>query len=79
VLAPIEADPSAPTASHALRPQALLRVGLQLGLAMPPAWLLAIEGEGFALGAGLSPAAGRHLDAAIRLAADWIDDRLAQA
>lgn len=72
-LQPVAADVAAPLWSHALRPQALLQVFRQVeGRPPPPAWLLAIEGRGFELGAPLSAAARAHLDAAEALARDWL-------
>jgi hydrogenase maturation protease len=69
----IAADAAAPLWSHALRPQAVLQVFTRIeGRAPPPAWLLAIEGESFELGAPLSAAARAHLDAAEALARDWL-------
>ena len=71
-LTTIRADPRLAPASHALRPQAVLRVAAQLDRAVPPAWLLAIEGASFELGDGLSATAERHLEAALQLARDWL-------
>ena len=71
-LTAVAADPRPAPASHALRPQAVLGVAARLGRAVPPAWLLAIEGECFELGDGLSATAERHLDAALRLAQGWL-------
>lgn len=58
--------------SHALSPQALLAVLAAIGGAAPPAWLLAVRGEQFELGAPMSAAAEAHLAAAERLAADLL-------
>ncbi len=71
-IVPIRADARVPPASHALRPEAVLHVALQIAERAPPAWQLAIEGRSFALGEGLSPAATRHLDCATALALDWL-------
>jgi hydrogenase maturation protease len=69
----IVADDAAPLWSHALRPQAVLEVYRRVqGEQPPPAWLLAIEGASFELGAPLSAAAERRLDAAQVLARDWL-------
>ena len=59
--------------THAMSPQAVLRVfaDIEDGEA-PPCWLLAIRGEGFELGDGLSEAARQSLQAALQLAADWV-------
>jgi hydrogenase maturation protease len=59
-------------ASHALRAEAVLQVAAQLGGQAPPAWQLAIAGESFALGEGLTVAATRHLDRAVLLAQQWL-------
>jgi hydrogenase maturation protease len=69
---PAEADDRVPPASHALRPQAVLSVARQVCAAVPPAWLLAIEGVSFELGDGLSGVAERRLDRATRLAIAWL-------
>lgn len=51
--------------SHAMAPEAVLDVFTRvLGHAPPPAFVLAIRGEAFALGAELGAAARGHLDAA---------------
>jgi hydrogenase maturation protease len=70
-IVPIEADARVPPASHALRAQAVLHVAAAVDGTAPRAWQLAIEGEAFGLGEGLSPAAQRHLAAAVALALDW--------
>jgi hydrogenase maturation protease len=47
--------------SHALSPEAVLATYRRVtGEEPPEAWLLCVRGESFELGAGLSPAAGRH-------------------
>ena len=59
--------------THALSPEALLQVFVDLqGEAPPPATVLAIRGENFALGTPLSAPAELHLDAATAWALDWI-------
>lgn len=59
--------------SHALSPAAVLQVYVELhGHAPPPTTLLAIRGESFELGAPLSAAAARHLDAAFDWAVAWV-------
>ena len=58
--------------SHAMSPAALLAVHAGLGAPTPPAWLLAVRGEGFELGAPLSPAARTNAEAALRLAEDLL-------
>ncbi|MCU0969557.1 MAG: hydrogenase maturation protease [Rubrivivax sp.] len=72
----IVADEAAPLSSHALRPQAVLRVFERVhGAPAPPAWLLAIEGASFELGAPLSDAATAGLDTALAAVRRWIGER----
>jgi hydrogenase maturation protease len=71
-LFPIKADGAAPLGSHALRPQAVLQVCVKLGLAVPQAWLLAIEGQSFELGEPLSQAAVGRLADALTLVEGWL-------
>jgi hydrogenase maturation protease len=60
-------------ATHAVSPQALLQVFVELnGHAPPPTTLLAIRAQSFELGEPPGDAARRHLDAALRWALDWI-------
>ncbi|MCL4745492.1 MAG: hydrogenase maturation protease [Burkholderiaceae bacterium] len=68
----LQPDLRVPPASHALRPQAVLRVALDLQAQLPSAWLLAIEGRRFELGEGLSEAASQHLLQAMALARGWL-------
>lgn len=59
--------------THAMSPQALLQVFVQLqGTAPPPCTLLAIRGQRFDLGQPLGQAAGRHLDEALGWATAWV-------
>jgi len=59
--------------THAMSPQAVLHVYVELqDEAPPPAWLLAIRGEAFELGAAPSAAARANLDAALAWASDWL-------
>jgi hydrogenase maturation protease len=58
--------------THALAPSALLEVAQRVAGGAPPAWLLAIEGEDFELGAPLSAAARARLAPALALARDWL-------
>jgi hydrogenase maturation protease len=74
-LVPINADERFPVASHALRAEAVLEVARRLKMRLPPAWQLAIEGQAFALGEGLSEAAERHLDQAVLMAQSWLSTR----
>lgn len=60
--------------THAMSPQAVLKVYADIDEGeAPPCWLLAIRGERFELGEDLSEAAQQSLQAALQLAADWID------
>ena len=60
--------------THAMSPQAVLKVYADIdGGEPPPCWLLAIRGERFELGEELSTAAQQSLQAALQLAADWMD------
>ena len=52
--------------SHAMSPAAVLDTHRTIVGEPPPAWVLAIRGESFELGDGLSPAAAHNLDAALR-------------
>ncbi len=59
--------------THALAPAALLDVYARVLDQPPPeAWQLAIVGEGFELGAPLTPAAGARLLQAAALARAWL-------
>ena len=59
--------------THAMSPQAVLKVFADIDDGEPPpCWLLAIRGERFELGEGLSAEAAAALHAALLLAADWI-------
>ena len=71
-ITPIHSDSEAPTTSHTLRPQAVLQVAQKILGDVPAAWLLAIEGESFALGEGLSTTAQQNLEKALALALEWL-------
>jgi hydrogenase maturation protease len=59
--------------SHALSPEALLQVFVDLqGEAPPPATVLAIRGEAFELGEPITASAQAHLQAAVAWGLDWI-------
>ena len=59
--------------SHALSPEALLQVFVDLqGHAVPSATVLAIRGQAFELGEPLSACAHTHLAAALAWARDWL-------
>lgn len=76
--APFQVRPALPRrdttiSSHALSPEALLQVFADLqGQAPPPATVLAIRGEAFALGEPITAAAQAHLAAAVSWATDWL-------
>ncbi|MDA8257321.1 MAG: hydrogenase maturation protease [Betaproteobacteria bacterium] len=73
-LARIEAARDASFTTHAMSPQAVLKVYADIDDGEPPpCWLLAIRGERFELGEDLSATARQSLPAALQLAADWID------
>lgn len=66
----IEPGSGAGLLTHALSPAAVLAVFRRVeGVAPPPAFVLAVRGEAFALGAALSDGAARHLEAAWTLLA----------
>lgn len=72
-LAPVKATRPAQAFTHALAPAALLDVYARVLDQPPPeAWQLAIQGEGFELGAPLTPAAGVRLLQAAALARAWL-------
>ena len=59
--------------THAMSPQAVLKVFTEIDDGTPPpCWLLAIRGERFELGVEPGDAARTNLRAALLLAADWI-------
>lgn len=61
--------------THAITPEAVMQVYVDLhGGTPPPCHLLAIRGEHFELGAELSPAAASHLEAALNWARCWLTD-----
>jgi hydrogenase maturation protease len=64
-----------PALSHALSASAVLHVAQRLGGPLPPAWQLAIEGEGFGLGEPIGAAAQARLAPALALALGWIAAR----
>ena len=51
--------------THALSPEAVLQVARQTNGTVPPAFVLCVRGESFALGAPLSAAAGAAAEAAL--------------
>ncbi|MBK9572188.1 MAG: hydrogenase maturation protease [Rhodoferax sp.] len=69
---PLHAAQDASFTTHAMSPQALMQVFLQLyGVAPPPCTLLAIRGEQFELGKPPSELATQHLKVATRWAQTW--------
>ena len=69
----IQASPDASFTTHALSPQAVLQVYVELNDEMPPPCrLLAIRGETFELGAPPGREASANLDAAVLWARDWL-------
>ncbi|MBI5108932.1 MAG: hydrogenase maturation protease [Rhodocyclales bacterium] len=70
----IEAARDASFTTHAMSPQAVLKVYADIDDGEPPpCWLLAIRGERFELGEGLSDPARNALQAALRCAAEWME------
>ncbi len=71
----LEAARDASFTTHAMTPEAVMQVYLDLhDEAPPPCSLLAIRGEGFELGEAISPAATHHLEAALAWASVWLAD-----
>jgi hydrogenase maturation protease len=70
----LQAQRDASLTTHALSPQALLQVFIDLrGEPVPPATLLAIRGEAFELGAPLSATACANLQPALAWCRRWLD------
>jgi hydrogenase maturation protease len=70
---PLHAGRDASFTTHAMSPQALLQVFLDLeGRDPPPCTMLAIRGERFELGEAPSPAALAHLAAALEWVRAWL-------
>lgn len=84
--ASLEADPpfaitrifpalDASISTHAVSPQAVMQVYVELqDREPPPCFVLAIHGESFALGSSLSPIARKSLEAACTWAGRWLGD-----
>ena len=71
----ITAEKDASFTTHAMSPQAVLRVYADIDDSdPPPAWLLAIRGERFELGDDLTETARGNLAAALEAAAHWIEE-----
>jgi hydrogenase maturation protease len=69
----IEAERDASFTTHAMSPQAVLKVYADIDEGeAPPCWLLAIRGERFELGEPLTEAAQQSLQTALQVAADWV-------
>ncbi|MBK7813516.1 MAG: hydrogenase maturation protease [Rhodocyclaceae bacterium] len=69
----IQPMPDASFTTHALSPQAVMQVHVDLNdEPPPPCWLLAIRGDKFDLGTPLGEEASAHLDAAILWARAWL-------
>jgi hydrogenase maturation protease len=61
--------------THAMSPQAVLKVYADIeDREPPPCWLLAMRGERFELGEDLSEAARCNLAAALKAATHWIEE-----
>jgi len=63
----LEAREDASVSTHALSPQALMATTCKIFGAMPLCYLLAVRGEAFELGEGLSASATLHLEAGWQL------------
>jgi hydrogenase maturation protease len=73
-LARIEAARDDSFTTHAMSPQAVLKVYADIeDGAPPPCWLLAIRGERFELGEDVSESARLYLQVSLQVAADWMD------
>ena len=71
----ITAEKDASFTTHAMSPQAVLRVYAEIDDGEPPpAWLLAIRGERFELGKDIGEAARGNLAEALEAAARWIEE-----
>lgn len=71
----LEAARDASFTTHAMTPEAVMHVYVELhDEAPPPCTLLAIRGERFELGEAITPAAATHLDAALAWAEAWLAD-----
>jgi len=69
----IEATRDGSFTTHAMSPQAVLKVFVDIDEGdPPPCWLLAIRGERFELGKPLTGPATGNLNAALLAGADWI-------
>lgn len=63
--------------THAITPESVMQVYVDLNDDDPPPCdLLAIRGEHFELGEGLSPAAAAHLEAALRWTNTWLTQKV---
>lgn len=74
---PVSARRDDSITTHAMTPQAVLQVYRDLQGEPPPAWLLGMRGECWALGDPVSAAARVRLDAALDWARDWLTRPLA--
>jgi hydrogenase maturation protease len=75
-VSPLEPARDASFTTHAMTPEAVMQVYVELHDAdPPPCTLLAIRGERFELGAAPSPGAAAHLDAALEWTRQWLEAR----
>lgn len=73
----IEAVRDASFTTHAMSPQAVLKVFADVDDGdPPPCWLMAIRGERYELGESLTKEAVLSLEAALQLAANWLDQEV---
>jgi hydrogenase maturation protease len=71
---PVVAAEDTSYSSHALSPSAVLHAYRKLFGEPPPSYVLAIRGEAFELGEGLSVAAKNNLDAALGWLREWLTE-----
>ncbi len=72
-LSRIEAARDASFTTHAMSPQAVLKVYADIHDGDPPrCWLMAIRGERFELGEDLTETAKQSLQTALQVAANWV-------
>lgn len=72
-VSPLQPARDASFSTHAITPEAVMQVYVDLqDEPPPPCTLLALRGDRFELGAGLSPAAADHLEAALAWVLNWL-------
>jgi hydrogenase maturation protease len=71
---PVAAAEDNSYSSHVLTPSAVLHAYQKLFGEPPPSYVLAVRGESFELGEGLSEAAEKHLEAALGWLREWLTE-----